>query len=150
MRHWLMKSEPDCYGWDHLVAKKEDMWEGVRNYTARNFLRTEGIPVDHCDLGGTQARKERDKQQEGKDARLHRQPAAQRHLFVAQHPGEHDHAAIDDGEEEQRGRKRARQRRRSGIGHAPPIVAFVAAEKMARRRIGSAMAKAACPPRKAR
>ena len=38
MRHWLMKSEPDCYGWDHLVAKGEDMWEGVRNHAASKNL----------------------------------------------------------------------------------------------------------------
>ena len=45
MRHWLMKSEPDCYGWDHLVAKKEDMWEGVRNHTASKNL-SEMTPGD--------------------------------------------------------------------------------------------------------
>lgn len=36
--HWLMKSEPDVYGWDHLVAEGEGTWDGVRNYTARNNL----------------------------------------------------------------------------------------------------------------
>lgn len=37
--HWLMKSEPDAYSWDDLVAEGEGTWDGVRNYTARNNLR---------------------------------------------------------------------------------------------------------------
>lgn len=37
-RYWLMKSEPDVYGWDHLVAEREGTWDGVRNYRARNNL----------------------------------------------------------------------------------------------------------------
>ncbi len=37
-RYWLMKSEPDVYGWDDLVAEKEGTWDGVRNYRARNNL----------------------------------------------------------------------------------------------------------------
>jgi len=37
-RFWLMKSEPDVYGWDHLVAEREGTWDGVRNYRARNNL----------------------------------------------------------------------------------------------------------------
>lgn len=36
---WLLKSEPDVYGWDDLVAEGEGTWDGVRNYTARNNLR---------------------------------------------------------------------------------------------------------------
>lgn len=36
---WLLKSEPDVYGWDDLVAEGEGIWDGVRNYTARNNLR---------------------------------------------------------------------------------------------------------------
>lgn len=38
-RLWLMKSEPDAYSWDDLVAEKEGTWDGVRNYRARNNLR---------------------------------------------------------------------------------------------------------------
>lgn len=34
-----MKSEPDTYGIDHLIAKTPAMWEGCRNYTVRNFFR---------------------------------------------------------------------------------------------------------------
>lgn len=41
VRYWLMKSEPDCFGIDHLGArpKRTEHWDGVRNYQARNFLR---------------------------------------------------------------------------------------------------------------
>ena len=41
MRHWLMKSEPDVFGWDDLVAKGAagEEWDGVRNYLARNNMR---------------------------------------------------------------------------------------------------------------
>lgn len=38
MRYWLMKSEPDVYGWDHLVKDKEGTWDGVRNHRAKNNL----------------------------------------------------------------------------------------------------------------
>jgi predicted RNA-binding protein with PUA-like domain len=37
-RYWLMKSEPDAYSWDDLVAEGEGTWDGVRNYRARNNL----------------------------------------------------------------------------------------------------------------
>lgn len=37
-RYWLMKSEPDAYGWDDLVRDGEGTWDGVRNYRARNNL----------------------------------------------------------------------------------------------------------------
>ena len=39
MAFWLMKSEPDVFGWDDLVAKGASEWDGVRNYQARNFMR---------------------------------------------------------------------------------------------------------------
>ncbi|WP_192348891.1 EVE domain-containing protein [Algoriphagus sp. Y33] len=39
MNYWMVKSEPESYSWDDFVAKKEDVWDGVRNYQARNFLR---------------------------------------------------------------------------------------------------------------
>ncbi len=39
MAYWLMRSEPDVYGWDDLVREKGTEWDGVRNYTARNFLK---------------------------------------------------------------------------------------------------------------
>jgi predicted RNA-binding protein with PUA-like domain len=37
--YWLMKSEPDAYGWDDLVAQGEGTWDGVRNHRAANNLR---------------------------------------------------------------------------------------------------------------
>ena len=40
MAHWLMKSEPDTFGYPHLVAAGRAGWDGVRNLQARNFLRT--------------------------------------------------------------------------------------------------------------
>jgi len=41
MRYWLMKSEPDEFSIDDLVAAKDQStpWIGVRNYQARNFMR---------------------------------------------------------------------------------------------------------------
>lgn len=42
-RFWLLKSEPDVFGFDDLMASKgrRTMWDGVRNYQARNLLRDE-------------------------------------------------------------------------------------------------------------
>ncbi len=37
---WLMKSEPDVFGIDDLAKKKTEGWNGVRNYEARNFMRS--------------------------------------------------------------------------------------------------------------
>jgi predicted RNA-binding protein with PUA-like domain len=41
MAYWLMKSEPDAFGIDDLVARKDrtEPWDGVRNYQARNMMR---------------------------------------------------------------------------------------------------------------
>jgi predicted RNA-binding protein with PUA-like domain len=36
---WLMKSEPDVYSWDDLVAEGEGTWDGVRNHLAARNLR---------------------------------------------------------------------------------------------------------------
>lgn len=38
-RTWLMKSEPDVFSIEDLQKKGSTSWEGVRNYTARNFMR---------------------------------------------------------------------------------------------------------------
>ena len=40
MAHWLMKSEPDVYGIDDLAREGITLWDGIRNYQARNFMRT--------------------------------------------------------------------------------------------------------------
>ena len=41
MQYWLMKSEPETFGIEHLqrAPKKTHCWDGVRNYQARNFMR---------------------------------------------------------------------------------------------------------------
>ena len=36
--YWLLKSEPSTWSWDDQVKSKVDMWDGVRNYQARNNL----------------------------------------------------------------------------------------------------------------
>lgn len=38
MKNWLVKTEPDTYAFEDLMQKGEDVWDGVRNYQARNFL----------------------------------------------------------------------------------------------------------------
>ena len=42
-RYWLLKSDPDTFGWTHLEGspKGRTVWDGVRNYQARNTLRDE-------------------------------------------------------------------------------------------------------------
>jgi predicted RNA-binding protein with PUA-like domain len=37
--YWLMKSEPDAYSWDDLVAEGEGTWDGVRNHAAKLHLQ---------------------------------------------------------------------------------------------------------------
>ena len=39
MAYWLMKSEPEVYGIDHLQREGTTLWDGIRNYQARNFMR---------------------------------------------------------------------------------------------------------------
>jgi predicted RNA-binding protein with PUA-like domain len=41
MKYWLMKSEPDVFGFEDLLNAKDQTtpWEGVRNYQARNYMR---------------------------------------------------------------------------------------------------------------
>ena len=41
--YWLMKSEPDAYSIDDLEREKETIWDGIRNYQARNFMRQMNI-----------------------------------------------------------------------------------------------------------
>ena len=42
-RYWLLKSEPDAYSWDDLVAQGEGTWDGVRNHRAANNLRAMNV-----------------------------------------------------------------------------------------------------------
>ncbi len=39
MNYWLLKSEPDAWSWDNQVKEGASMWDGVRNYQARNNLK---------------------------------------------------------------------------------------------------------------
>ncbi|MBC8035072.1 MAG: EVE domain-containing protein, partial [Chitinophagaceae bacterium] len=38
MAYWLVKSEPFKYSWEQLEKDKKAVWDGVRNYAARNNL----------------------------------------------------------------------------------------------------------------
>src|SRR5215207_3773350 len=40
MAYWLVKSEPSTYSWEQLEKDKKTAWDGVRNYAARNHLRS--------------------------------------------------------------------------------------------------------------
>src|SRR5437868_5820727 len=40
MNYWLLKSEPDCYSIDDFKKDKKTSWTGIRNYQARNFLKS--------------------------------------------------------------------------------------------------------------
>src|SRR6185312_3609055 len=40
MNYWLAKSEPEAYAWTQLVKDGKTAWTGVRNFQARNNLRT--------------------------------------------------------------------------------------------------------------
>lgn len=37
--YWLVKSEPESYGIEHLKKDKKTAWTGVRNFQARNYMR---------------------------------------------------------------------------------------------------------------
>lgn len=39
-RHWLVKSEPSAYSWENLEKEGTTSWTGVRNFQARNNLRS--------------------------------------------------------------------------------------------------------------
>jgi predicted RNA-binding protein with PUA-like domain len=39
MNYWLLKTEPESYSWDNLVADKKTVWDGVKNFQARNNLK---------------------------------------------------------------------------------------------------------------
>ena len=38
MKYWLLKSEPGTWSWNDQIKEKITMWDGVRNYQARNNL----------------------------------------------------------------------------------------------------------------
>ena len=39
MKHWLIKSEPDTYSFADLQKDGSTVWDGIRNYQARNYLK---------------------------------------------------------------------------------------------------------------
>lgn len=39
MQYWILKTEPETFSMDDLMSKEYEMWDGVRNYQARNNLR---------------------------------------------------------------------------------------------------------------
>ena len=39
MKYWLLKSEPNTWSWQNQVEDSPSMWDGVRNYQARNNLK---------------------------------------------------------------------------------------------------------------
>lgn len=39
MQYWLLKTDPKSYSIDNLATDKETVWDGVRNYQARNNLK---------------------------------------------------------------------------------------------------------------
>jgi predicted RNA-binding protein with PUA-like domain len=58
-KYWLMKSEPDVFSIEHLKKGKTTLWEGVRNYQARNYMMNDMAVNDeilfyhsNCDIPG--------------------------------------------------------------------------------------------------
>jgi len=43
MAYWFLRSEPDAYSWQDLVRDGGTEWDGIRNYTARNFLKAMAV-----------------------------------------------------------------------------------------------------------
>jgi predicted RNA-binding protein with PUA-like domain len=42
-QYWLVKSEPFKYSWDDFVKEGQTFWNGVRNYQARNNMRSMAV-----------------------------------------------------------------------------------------------------------
>ena len=55
--HWLVKQEPESYPWESFARDGRTSWDGVRNYQARNNLRSmrEGDPVLFYSSGESKA-----------------------------------------------------------------------------------------------
>jgi predicted RNA-binding protein with PUA-like domain len=51
LAYWLLKTEPDSYGWDDLLRERETEWTGVRNHGAAAHLRAmavgDGVLIYH-------------------------------------------------------------------------------------------------------
>jgi predicted RNA-binding protein with PUA-like domain len=39
MAYWLVKQEPETYPFSRFMEDKSTIWDGIRNYQARNFLK---------------------------------------------------------------------------------------------------------------
>ena len=39
MNYWLVKTEPETYSWEDLLRDKKTVWDGVRNFQARNHIK---------------------------------------------------------------------------------------------------------------
>lgn len=39
MQYWILKTEPETFSFDDLMKKSHEMWDGVRNYQARNNMK---------------------------------------------------------------------------------------------------------------
>jgi predicted RNA-binding protein with PUA-like domain len=39
MHYWMVKTEPEAYAWSDFLRDKKTVWDGVRNFQARNHLR---------------------------------------------------------------------------------------------------------------
>ena len=39
MQYWLVKTEPEEYSFDDLLRENNAVWDGIRNYQARNNLK---------------------------------------------------------------------------------------------------------------
>ena len=46
INYWLMKSEPTAYSIDDFAEMGRDLWDGIRNYQARNIMRDEMVVGD--------------------------------------------------------------------------------------------------------
>ena len=57
MAQWLVKEEPDHYGYDHLERDRKTVWAGVRNPLAQKHLRTirKGDPIFYYHTGKEKA-----------------------------------------------------------------------------------------------
>ncbi len=55
MNYWLVKSEPFKYSWDDFVKEGKSVWDGVRNYQARNNMmamkKGDGVFFYHSNEG---------------------------------------------------------------------------------------------------
>ena len=55
MAYWLMKTEPDTFSWNDLVKDGKAMWDGVRNFAARNHMKAmkagDQVFIYHSNIG---------------------------------------------------------------------------------------------------